>query len=270
MTVQTSDPEWQRSLSRSVLRLGRSRTTAVLSLGIVVVALVIVQLLMLYTGGNRELALVITAATASLLAPPVAWIFLGLLFQLESVRQRLDVLATRDHLTGLRNRRCFMELAEREWGRCRRYGTDAAVLLIDVDHFKRVNDNHGHLCGDALLREITRVSSTSLRQADVLARFGGEEFIVFLPHTDPLGALDVAERIRSEVSGLRMPWMGVTVATTVSVGVASLGADHGVFDALIQDADLALYAAKDAGRNCVRAAPIQPRRSGETYPVISK
>jgi diguanylate cyclase len=110
----------------------------------------------------------------------------------------------------------------------------------------------------------------TLRQADLFGRFGGEEFIAFLPHTDTLGALDAAERIREAVAGLSLEWRGQEIRTTVSVGVVPLEADHASLGALIADADLALYAAKDAGRNCVRTAPPQPRRSGETYPVISK
>ena len=104
----------------------------------------------------------------------------------------------------------------------------------------------------------------------MLARIGGEELAVFLPHTDPLGALDVAERVREQVGSLRLVWQGRKVGTTVSIGVAALGSGHATLDALIRDADAALHEAKQAGRNCVRAAPIQPRRSGETRPVTSR
>ncbi|MFZ5542645.1 MAG: diguanylate cyclase [Pseudomonadota bacterium] len=179
--------------------------------------------------------------------------------------------ATHDELTGVHNRRHFTALAERELARCRRYQTAGALLLVDADHFRRINDTHGRACGDALLREITRVTQASLRQPDLLARFGGEELIVFLPHTDPLGALDVADRVRERVSELRLRWQGGEVRGTVSVGVASLGPGHGSLDALVHEANTALFAAKEAGRNCVRAAPIQPRRSsGETPPIPSR
>jgi diguanylate cyclase (GGDEF)-like protein len=94
--------------------------------------------------------------------------------------------------------------------------------------------------------------------------------VVLLPHTDPLGALDVAERIRERVAGGRLDWQGEKVGTTVSVGVASYAGDDRTLDALVHDADLALYAAKKAGRNCVRAAPIKPRRSGETRRETSR
>jgi len=178
--------------------------------------------------------------------------------------------ATRDELTGVHHRQHFMALADRELARSRRYQTAAAVMLVDADHFKRVNDEHGRACGDALLREIARVVENSLRQPDLLARFGGEELIVFLPHTDPLGALDVADRIRERVSELRLGWQGGEVRATVSIGVASLEPGHGSLEALIHDANGALFAAKEAGRNCVRAAPIQPRRSGEASPIPTR
>lgn len=270
MSDMSSDAGWFRGLSRRLARLGTVRATALLTLVVFVCSLAIAQSIISIAGrGDRVLATVITSVCALVLTPLVGSLVLGLAFKLEQARARLAVLATQDDLMGVHNRRHFMELAEREWARARRYDTDTAVLLIDADHFKRVNDTHGHLAGDALLREIARVTAQSLRQPDVLARFGGEELIVFLPHTDPLGALDVAERIREHVGALRLVWHGKTVGTTVSVGVATLGSTHGSLDALIHDADTALYEAKEAGRNCVRAAPIQPRRSGETHPIHS-
>ena len=125
-------------------------------------------------------------------------------------------------------------------------------MLIDVDAFKNVNDTHGHLCGDELLKQIAASIGGSLRNADVLARFGGEEFIVFLPHTDAYGALDVAERIRARVEATRIDWRGVQVAVTVSIGIAPVRAELPSLDWMIHEADTALYAAKAAGRNCVR------------------
>jgi diguanylate cyclase len=189
---------------------------------------------------------------ASALVSAAVWPLMRMLRDLEVARAQLDVLATRDELTGVFNRRQFLVLADREWARCRRYDMDAAMLMLDVDHFKRVNDLHGHLAGDLMLREIARATHETLRHADFLGRFGGEEFIVFLPHTDTLGALDVAERIRERVAAITLDWRGQQVRTTMSVGVASLGGEHDTLGALIADADRALYTAKHAGRNCVR------------------
>jgi diguanylate cyclase (GGDEF)-like protein len=167
----------------------------------------------------------------------------------------------RDALTGAYTQLHFVAAADREWSRVRRHGEDAALLMVDIDHFKRLNDEHGMPCGDAMLVEITRQSSSTLRPYDLLARFGGGVLVVYLPHTDLLGALDVAERIRERVTGLGLSWEGRRVKATVSVGVASVGAAHAALDAVIADAGGALREAKEAGRNCVRAAPIPPKRN---------
>jgi diguanylate cyclase (GGDEF)-like protein len=173
----------------------------------------------------------------------------------------IDVAATRDALTGAFTQRHFVAATDREWARIRRFGEDAALLMVDVDHFRAVNDKHGPACGDAALVEITRLASATLRQYDLLARFGGGVLVVYLPHTDPIGALDVAERIRERVAAYRLGWEGQAIGVTVSIGVAAVGADHQALDAVIADAGTALREAKAAGRNCVRAAPVQPRRS---------
>lgn len=266
-----SEPAWFRWLSRTVMRLGLLRATVVTTFIVAVAAIVISQLVISVSGhGNRWVAVASSTLCSVLLTPLIASFILRLVFALERAHEQLTVLATHDDLTGVHNRRHFMTVVQREWDRARRYNTEAALLLIDADHFKRVNDNHGHLCGDELLRCIARAVGESLRQADVLARFGGEELIVFLPHTDPLGALDVAERIRERVQALSLPWKGSAVATTVSIGVAPLRAELPSLDWMIHEADTALYAAKSDGRNCVRTLPFEASRSGGAFPVNSR
>ncbi len=171
--------------------------------------------------------------------------------------------AVDDDLTGLSNRRHFLELVEREFARCRRYGDDGALLLIDADHLRRINEHMGQLCGDALLLEVTRRVGTTLRQPDLLARFGGAELAVFLPNTDPLGALDAAERIRQQVASAPYTWQQTHVVATVSIGVATVHQGQLSVDTMVHEAEQALEAAKEAGRNCVRTGPIKPRKSGE-------
>jgi len=264
MTSSSSSPLWFRWCSRFVLRAGRGWATLAFTLAVALLAAAAAQAIAMALGRPHPGEAGLSAGLCALIVTPLIAAFVTrLVVELAQARGELSAQAHRDELTGVHNRRHFMELAEREWARARRYDTSAALLLIDADHFKRVNDRHGHLCGDALLREITRLTAESLRLPDMLARFGGEELIVFLPHTDPLGALDVAERIRERVAQLRMSWQGGEVQTTVSIGVASLDATHASIDALIHDADAALFAAKEAGRNCVRAAPIQPRREAQ-------
>lgn len=166
----------------------------------------------------------------------------------------------RDALTGAYTQQHFVAAADREWSRLRRLNEDAALLMVDIDHFKDINEQFGQACGDAVLVEITRQVSATLRQYDLLARFGGGVLVVYLPHTDPIGALDVAERIRERVMAFRLSWNGRSVKASVSVGVAGIGATHGALDEVIADAGTALREAKAAGRNCVRAGPIPPRR----------
>ena len=224
------------------------------------------------------------AAVAALLVPAGAWLALhivastvpGLPGQSALGRARalrpaaragagaagVDAQApARDALTGAYTQLHFVAAADREWSRIRRHGEDATLLMVDVDHFKRLNDEHGMPCGDAMLVEITRQAASTLRPYDLLSRFGGGVLVVYLPHTDLLGALDVAERIRDRVAGLRLGWQGKKVKATISVGVAGIGAAHAALDAVIADAGAALREAKAAGRNCVRAAPIPPKRN---------
>ena len=244
-----------RHWRRTLLALGVDRATLAVTGVAVLMSLLLVQLVLVVGGAGPQLfAAVASVVCAGLVAPPLVWPLMRLWSEAEAARAQLDVLASRDDLTGVYNRRHLLVLIEREWARCRRYGLSAALLMIDVDHFKRVNDSHGHLAGDLMLREIARAIVGTLRHPDLLGRYGGEEFLVFLPHADPLGALDAAERIRERVSHLALEWRGEAVRTTASVGVVSLGAQHQSLGALVADADLALYAAKDAGRNCVRTA----------------
>jgi diguanylate cyclase len=253
MALKTrSTRRWLR-LRRQVLRQGPWRVTVAVAAAAGVFAAVAGLGAAGLTGRPANLQLMVaTSFAAAALVAAAVWPLMRMLRDLEAARVQLDVLATRDELTGVFNRRQFLVLADREWARCRRYDMGAAMVMLDVDHFKRVNDLHGHLAGDLMLREIARAAAQTLRHADFLGRFGGEEFIVFLPHTDVLGALDVAERIRERVAAIKLEWRGQQIATTVSLGVATLGIAHDTVGALIADADRALYTAKDAGRNCVR------------------
>jgi len=249
-----------RGLRHAVLALGPDRATLAISAVAAVAAFALVQGVLLAAGdGMQVLAAVASVVCAGLIAPPIVWPLLKLWADAEAARAQLDVLASRDDLTGIYNRRHVLVLADREWARCRRYELTAAMLMIDVDHFKRINDRHGHLAGDLMLREIARAVGGTLRHPDLLGRFGGEEFIVFLPHADLLGALDVAERIRERVAELALEWRGESIRATTSIGVVLLEPQHEALGALIADADLALYAAKHAGRNCVRTVEAAAR-----------
>ncbi|HEX8961941.1 MAG TPA: diguanylate cyclase [Rhodocyclaceae bacterium] len=169
----------------------------------------------------------------------------------KKAEQELEKLAQTDFLTGLANRRHFMMLAEQELSRTQRYGGPLSVFMIDVDHFKTVNDTHGHKVGDLVLQTLGKVCRQALRDIDIVGRMGGEEFGVVLPHTDHEDALEAAERLRRAVAEAQVSIEhGLPLRITVSIGVASLDGAAGMnVDTLLSQADQALYRAKAGGRN---------------------
>jgi diguanylate cyclase (GGDEF)-like protein len=159
--------------------------------------------------------------------------------------------AITDELTGLVNRRRFNEALDDEIERSRRLGTTLSVLLADLDDFKRINDRFGHPAGDDALRDFAKLLRVHLREIDVAARLGGEEFAVLLPETDLEGALTVAERLRRHVDA-RAGARGSDVRLTTSIGVAQYRS--GTREDLLRRADEGLYQAKQQGKNCVVAS----------------
>ena len=159
--------------------------------------------------------------------------------------------ALRDYLTGLGNRRAFFEAAEVELERRRRAPRPTSMIMFDADHFKTVNDNHGHAGGDAVLRHLAATLNMTFRDIDVVARVGGEEFAVLLPSTDLTAAAVVAERLRAAVEAAVVKVDGVAIRYTVSAGVASMDERVSTLEGLMKRADQALYAAKARGRNRV-------------------
>ncbi|MBO6938034.1 MAG: GGDEF domain-containing protein [Deltaproteobacteria bacterium] len=162
--------------------------------------------------------------------------------------------AVRDGLTGLYNRRYLDERLEQESAYSARHEQPLSVILIDLDHFKQVNDEHGHAAGDTVLRSVSRVIEGAVRSEDIVARYGGEELCVLARGTAARGALALAERLRRNVESLPIRCDAVTLRVTASFGVATAHASDGLLEA----ADAALYAAKEAGRNrCVHARDVE-------------
>jgi len=164
------------------------------------------------------------------------------------------MLASTDPLTGLLNRRRFLELAVAEHLRAGRHQRPLSLVLIDLDHFKRVNDQHGHRMGDAVLRTAAAILSGAIRGSDLAARFGGEELVLLLPETDLNGAAGMAERLRQGFAAAITSLDGTDVRVTASLGVAAWRGPGESLDTLIHRADQALYAAKHAGRDKVMVA----------------
>lgn len=170
--------------------------------------------------------------------------------QLQEANRQLNRLATLDHLTGCANRRHFYALAEAELSRSRRYSRDMGLVIMDVDHFKSVNDRFGHAAGDAVLQTVADTIREGLRELDVLGRIGGEEFALLLPETTRTEALTIAERMRRRIDELRIEHDGNELTLTASFGVTAREPGDVRLDSMMRRADHALYRAKAAGRNC--------------------
>jgi diguanylate cyclase (GGDEF)-like protein len=176
---------------------------------------------------------------------------------LAQLTSRLQALSTTDPLTGIPNRRALDDRLENEIERSKRYGAPLAVVMIDLDRFKRLNDRHGHAAGDAMLREVARLLDAEKRRGDTIARYGGEEFVALLPHADASAAQAWAERARARLATTAIEMGGTLLRTTASFGVAA-SERHGpaaTSSALLEAADQALYQAKERGRNRVVVAP---------------
>jgi two-component system, cell cycle response regulator len=174
---------------------------------------------------------------------------------------RLERLATTDPLTGLLNRRQFFSMAARICEQSRRYDRPLSLILIDIDHFKRVNDTFGHAAGDRVLQEVGRIGLETVRHSDLVARYGGEEFIFLLPETASDQACEVAERLRLGIGGAPLSVLEQSLQLTISLGVSPVPVNSevglspdGVIEQAVARADQALYQSKNAGRNCLTLA----------------
>jgi diguanylate cyclase (GGDEF)-like protein/PAS domain S-box-containing protein len=190
---------------------------------------------------------------------PAVMVALNDISQRKEMEAELFRQASTDSLTGISNRRYFENMAEQEVRRARRFARDMTVMMIDIDHFKAINDTHGHGVGDGVIQGVVKRSLEALRQSDSIGRIGGEEFAMVLPETGLAAAYDVAERLRQHIAARPIVAGHSAVPCTVSVGIAQLAAQDGAFEDLLARADKALYAAKKGGRNRVEmaAAPVR-------------
>jgi len=165
---------------------------------------------------------------------------------------KLELQATKDYLTGLSNRRHFMERGEAELAHAQRYGHTLSLLMLDIDCFKSINDSYGHKAGDIVLQTLSQILRETLRNVDVIGRMGGEEFVVLLPETDHQQVLEVAERLREIVAAAVVKCEAqLPLHFTVSIGVVTHNGQDTTLDILLNLADRALYQAKAGGRNKV-------------------
>ena len=178
--------------------------------------------------------------------------------RMKAMERQLQEMARTDELTGLSNRRYFMEQARKELARAGRYGHPVAMLSFDIDHFKDINDRYGHPEGDEMLRAISRICRDTLRETDTLGRLGGEEFGVLLPECDIEAAGMVAERLRKKVAAHVCRFGEKAVGCTISLGGAQYAGPEEDLESLMKRTDKALYQAKNSGRNCLRLSERGP------------
>lgn len=178
--------------------------------------------------------------------------------RLEEKNRRLEYLATRDALTGLHNRRFGLDLLKQALERSQRYGEKVAVVMLDLDHFKAINDQHGHAVGDAVLTEFSRFVADSLRASDTLIRWGGEEFLMILPGIDRFAAQTTVERVLAQLNQHTLSSAALSISFSAGVGEHV----HQTCQGLLEEIDQALYRAKAAGRGCVSVAAVPAAHQG--------
>lgn len=191
--------------------------------------------------------LLISILAPALITPLLSWQTLGLLACLDAAEHKLQVQSITDELTQVYNRRHFVEYANRELKRVRRFGGTFTIAILDLDNFKFVNDTHGHLIGDQILVDLCRICRSCVREADVFARYGGDEFLLLLPETGRQQAQILLQRILETLSITTFPLRGAEIRIAVSVRAATLEPQMADVDALLSQADQALYQAKRNG-----------------------
>ncbi len=189
---------------------------------------------------------------SSFIIPTFAGLLFGSIFaQIKILSTQLRDMAYTDSLTHIYNRMHFANFLNAEIDKIRRYGGKFSIIFFDLDNFKEVNDNFGHLAGDSILEQVTKLVSAANRSADIFARYGGEEFIILTPETGLSGAIIHAERLRKDIENFQFKAVG---HITSSFGVAEFNADKDSVDDILSRADTALYMAKELGRNRVEKA----------------
>src|SRR5690554_70690 len=174
---------------------------------------------------------------------------------LQSAQQRAEAASLQDELTQLNNRRAFFQLGGQFLKQAKRRNTPIAAIMFDLDHFKLINDTYGHEAGDAVLREVGRLLLAEVRESDIAARIGGEEFAVLLPESSQEQAMELAERLRNTLDGLKVRYKQTMLRPTASFGVAMLSPDDDRLESLLSRADEAMYLSKADGRNRVHLFP---------------
>jgi diguanylate cyclase (GGDEF)-like protein len=256
-------PAWRRALLQ-----GGAWTQAAALMGLAALALVLTLTFGALGLEGRAWALVTAGGLALALGAPLLWALRRLAGARDALPLPPPADEARDALTGAATRAHLLAQLEREWALGLRYGHTLALAIVEIDGFRRVCDRFGEDGGPLALRELALQAAQTLRGTDLLARFGEGQLAVVLPHADPLGALDVADRIRERGALLQVDVPGGAVRVTASVGVAVMRPHSLSLQTLLDSAEAALQAARLAGGNCVRAAPVQAERATTRGPSV--
>ncbi len=239
-------------LRHMVRDYGNTITISLSSMLVILMVAVFSGLIDLLAHQKIHITTLLFSLVISLIVAPVTlYCFVSLIAELDRSEQSLRALSIKDDLTGVYNRRYFLERATAELAKAERYGNVFSIMAIDIDYFKKINDRYGHFGGDEVLKSMARICMTNLRTMDVFARFGGEEFMFLIPESDKTDVAAFAERILSAVQQSAVIYAGQEISFTVSIGAVTLQEPEESIESLLKAADDALYAAKRRGRNCI-------------------
>lgn len=237
-------------LENLLRRFGLLPSTIILTGASILISILVTVMVIAFTDGEFTpggIRLAILVPT--LVAPVFAFPTLRLAQQLYLARDKLHRLSTIDELTQAYNRRCFIEMAGKALSRAKRYGDRFALIILDVDDFKQINDNYGHIAGDRVLVAISQTCQASIRDSDFFARYGGEEFVFLMPLEDPANVTAFAERIRVNLAQCEIIYDHRNIQFTVSMGVGIIDKETLDVESILMRADASLYAAKREGKN---------------------
>ncbi|MCV6610444.1 MAG: GGDEF domain-containing protein [Amphritea sp.] len=251
-----------KHLLQLVINIGRIRSVLLITMISVAISLLITWLCVRFLASsqhNMTLSLLIATAVPLIAAPATSWPLMGLFLKVHRLEAEMRRLALTDPLTSLANRRYFLEQAENYLALARRSQHPVSVIMLDIDHFKRINDSYGHATGDKVLQLFSESLRQLCRESDAVGRLGGEEFAILLPDSDAQAAAQFCQRLHQQTSELEHQQDNQVIHFTVSAGIkaidpADITTDTISLDRLLNEADKALYRAKEAGRNQTRIA----------------
>jgi len=240
-----------QKIRHAIATLGRTRLVALITLTATVLAVLDVYLVSIAFNLQTNSDAYLRATIIPLLITPfLSWYLVGVFMSLDRLERQMSILATYDELTGLLNRRAFLKKGQHLHSTAIQSKQDYSVISIDLDFFKKINDDHGHAAGDSVLIQFSDLCKDLVRKQDIVSRFGGEEFIFFLPETSSDEALIFTQTLREKIKSEKTTHQDLEIEYTVSVGIAVRShADIDTLEEIIQKSDKALYAAKRSGRD---------------------